>query len=115
MLAARSWESDPSDGSPPTAFYTSELLRQVTMAVGDVSVNDYEVLTQYELQGPGHVTATQLSAVYLDPRQPRYFQAANKAVAVYTFQWDMRLQQSADGAGGQVTCVLTPKDVVQCI
>lgn len=112
-LYSASEETFTADGGP--IFCTSELLRQVIVAVGDVSVSDYEVLTRYELLEQGRVRATQVSAIYLDPRHPKYFQANGRAVAVYTFAWEMDRATLKDERGLPVVCVPTPKDVTQCV
>lgn len=102
-------------GDSRRSFVVSELSRQVTMATRNVQVQDYEVLTEYVRQSEDTVTARQVSAVYLDPRHPRYFNAAGRAVAIYRYSLVMSRVATPTGDGGSVTCVETPKDVVQCI
>lgn len=86
------------------------------MAVRAVDVSDYEVLTSFTLQGDGSITATQRTAVFLDPRQPLYFEALGRAVAIYDAQLSMRrVGPPADAPEGAVACVDTPKGVAQCV
>lgn len=85
------------------------------MATRSVEVTDYEVLTEYMRQSDDTVTARQVTAVYLDPRNPRYFNAGGRAVAIYRYSLSLSRVPTPTGDGGTVTCVETPKDVIQCI
>lgn len=76
-----------------------------------------QVLTVYEQLAPGSVRQRRRLAVYLEPRDSLFFQAGGRAVAVFDSQADMRRMpppEDAAAAGAQA-CVLTPKDVIQCI
>lgn len=98
------------------AFYTSELARQVFVAVRDVKVSDYEVLNEFRKVGPGKVVGRQRSILYLNPQDELFFQAGNRGVAVYDYDFEMeRVPSPADAPPGAVACVTTPKDVAQCV
>jgi hypothetical protein len=97
-------------------FVTSELARQVLVAVRDVQVTDYEVINEYRLVAPGKIEGRQRSLLYLQPQDPNYFKAGNRAVAVYDYTFTMtREVPEADAPQGAVACVPTPKDVIQCL
>ncbi|KAG2501908.1 hypothetical protein HYH03_000406 [Edaphochlamys debaryana] len=92
-------------------FLCAELYRQITQAAAQGSVGDYEVITRYTLQGPGReaggqaaaggeagdqgpgaaraVRAVQRVAAFLQPQDAAYFEAGNKAVALYDYVYDM--------------------------
>ncbi|KAG7671449.1 hypothetical protein NADE_000913 [Nannochloris sp. 'desiccata'] len=97
-------------------FVTSELARQVLVAVRDVQVTDYEVINEYRLIAPGKIEGRQRSLLYLTPQDPNYFRAGNKAVTMYDYAFTMtRESPEADAPQGAVACVPTPKDVIQCL
>jgi hypothetical protein len=84
-------------------FVTSELARQVLIAVRDVQVTDYEVINEYRLVGQGKIEGRQRSLLYLQPQDPNYFRAGNKAVAVYDYVFTMsRETTEADAPQGAV-------------
>ena len=102
------------------AFHTAECIRQVTLGgVGRETVNDYQIVCRFEQdqQDANRVLLRQKVAVYLSPYDPLYFSAVNQAVGIYSY--DIQLQRvitaSPEAGGAPLTCVETPKDVVQCI
>lgn len=105
-------ETDADTG----AFRTSELARQVLVAVRDVQVTDYEVVNEYRSVGEGKVVGRQRSLLYLHPQEPLYFRAQFHPVALFDYEFEMqRLPAPGDAPLGAVACVLTPKDVNQCV
>ena len=110
-------EYGEGDGS----FRTSELCRQVLVAVRDVQVSDYEVINEFRKVGAGKIVGRQRSLLYLQPQDALYFEAfggnfGNKAVAVYDYEFTMtRVAVPGDAPRGAVACVETPKDVIQCL
>jgi len=106
-----------SQSPAPDIFVTAELFRQVALGVRAVDVNDYEVVTVYAQTAAGRVEGVQRSVVYLEPRDQLYFEAGGRGVAVYDYQFVMeRVPPPADAAElGAVACVLTPKNVTQCV
>lgn len=98
-------------------FVASELLRQVLLGVRDIKVQDYETINEYSLVAEGHVQGVQRTAIYLEPRDPLFFQAGGRAVAVYDYSIEMRRREAPEDARamGAVACVLTSKGVVQCL
>lgn len=101
-----------------SVFTTSELARQVFVAVRDVQVTDYEVLNEYRKvkDDTSVILGKQRSVVYLQPQEALYFEARNRAVAVYDYEFAMkRVGVPGDAPSGAVSCVQTPKNVVQCV
>lgn len=115
FINALSQEDGPPEGGADTAFYTSELCRQVLLGVRQVEVKDYEIMHSYRLTGPGAAEGRQRSCLYLQPQEERFFQAAGRAVAVYDYRFSMRrLPPPGDAPSGAAACVQTPKAVWQC-
>ncbi len=56
--------------------------------------------------------AHQRTAVYLEPRDAKYFQARGRAVAIYDYTLTMQRVPAPEGAN---VCVETFKGVTQCI
>ena len=111
-----------------TVFRTSELVRQVLVAVRDVQVLDYEILNEYTRKSSGGgrrnssdgtdlIKGRQRSMLYLQPQDELYFQSGGKPVVVYDYEFEMKRVKAPEDAQemGAVACVLTPKQVVQCI
>ena len=105
---------DPEEPAQPR-FTVSELSRQVSLGVRSVDVTDYEVITDYVQESDGAVRARQVTAVYLDPRHPRYFEAGGRAVAIYRYSLGLSRTLTPVYDGTSAACVQTPKDVVQCV
>lgn len=79
-------------------------------------MSDYEVINSYQRAARNEVRVRQRTAVYLDPRQPLYFQAAGRAVAVLDTDIVLSRQPAPpDAPPGAEACVLTSKGVNQCI
>lgn len=100
--------------SPPT-FCTAELFRQVSLGVRAAQVRDFEVITAYSFEQEGRVQATQRVAVYLQPQDAAYFQAAGRAVSVYDYALTLTRMGPEGAPQGAAACVATPKDVIQCV
>jgi hypothetical protein len=69
-------------------FITTELFQQVFRGTAQPYVNEVETTTAYhQLQaGSGIITADQITAIYLSPQDPNYFQARDRPVALYRYQ-----------------------------
>ena len=60
--------------------------RQVMLGPRSVDTNDYEVINSYRPpRQDGVVIGRQRSAVYLTPQDRLYFEAENRAVAIYDY------------------------------
>lgn len=96
---------------PDDLFVCSEYVRTVTLGPGRrVTVTDSETLSQYELMEDGRIEGKQRVAFYLTPNPNTvegtlFFEANNKAVALFDYSFTMK--KVGD-------CVMTPKAVEQC-
>ncbi|EWM25046.1 hypothetical protein Naga_100049g33 [Nannochloropsis gaditana] len=96
---------------PNDLFVCSEYVRTVTLGPGRrVTVTDSETLSQYELMEDGRIEGKQRVAFYLTPNPNTvegtlFFEANNKAVALFDYSFTMK--KVGD-------CVMTPKAVEQC-
>ena len=125
-ITARSSEEavDNENGRP--IFCAAERTRAVTLAPGNVIVNDSEVITEYTKVDDDHVTAISRIAAYLTPNPNSregvlWEQIGGKAYAFFDYEWQMtRLAESShsnaspDGTTTEHACVKTPNGTTQC-
>lgn len=120
FLNARATEASP-DGRK---YAMAERSRSVTVAVRDVVVAETETITEFEQLSDERVRAVSRIAVYLSPNPNSregvmWQQTGGKAVAFFDYELDMnRIKEEfilSDGSLDSRACVLTPKDVVQCV
>ncbi len=104
---------DPASPSSASVFHTAECIRQVSVGVRRETVNDYQILCQFQRSeaDANTVLLRQRVAVYLSPYDALYFEAPNTAVGIYSYDIALTRVLRTDGAA----CVETPKDVVQCV
>lgn len=67
-------------------FLASELTNQQFIAGSSQYLNQVETTTAYRHLGPGEITASQITAVYLPPADPDYFAAKNHPIALYRYE-----------------------------
>ncbi|NEQ44555.1 MAG: hypothetical protein F6K00_13730 [Leptolyngbya sp. SIOISBB] len=72
-----------------TDFITTEFFQQMFRGGGKPYFNEVETTTAYHQVDENHVTADQITAVYLSPQEPNYFAAGNRPVALYRYQLDL--------------------------
>jgi anion-transporting ArsA/GET3 family ATPase len=63
---------------------TTELNQQIFQGK-TIYLNTVETTTSYQLLSPGQITAQQVTAIYLSPQDPDYFQALQQPVALYRY------------------------------
>jgi hypothetical protein len=80
IITARGVEQ-PDDGH----FITAERFQQVFRGQASPYLNQVETTTSYERQADG-VTADQITAIYLSPQDPKYFEAGDEPVALYRYK-----------------------------
>ena len=67
-------------------FIGCEVTQQVYQSPGQIYLNEVEVTAAYRYHpDDGTIEADQLSAIYLSPQDPQYFQAAGRPVALYRY------------------------------
>ncbi|MEM6839407.1 MAG: DUF6816 family protein [Cyanobacteria bacterium P01_C01_bin.120] len=70
-------------------FSTIEMFQQVFRSSNQPYFNEVETTTAYHREANDYVTADQVTAVYLSPQDPDYFQALNQPVALYHYQLEL--------------------------
>jgi hypothetical protein len=70
-----------------STFLTTELCQQQFQGDTQVYLNTVETTTEYHVQADPkpQIWATQLTAIYLSPQDPQYFQAKSRPVALYRY------------------------------
>jgi hypothetical protein len=72
-------------------FIGSELVTQFFRTQPEIYLNGVETTTAYHWRSRDQITAEQFTAVYLSPKDPDYFTAGDRPVALY--RYDLRLDQ----------------------
>lgn len=79
VISARATESHPDE------FITSELFQQIFTSTTQIYVNQVENTTDYRRTSPTEIEADQVTAIYLSPKDPQYFKAGGRPVALYRY------------------------------
>lgn len=69
----------------PGEFIATEIAQQIFEGESTLYLNEVETTTDYHLE-KGGISAVQITAIYLSPQDPNYFQAAGHPVALYRYQ-----------------------------
>ncbi|WP_232314941.1 DUF6816 family protein [Picosynechococcus sp. PCC 7003] len=77
------------DQPKPDQFFSSELTQQQFQSSEKIYLNQVETTTGYQQLVPDRITANQVTAIYLSPSDPDFFQAPNKPVALYHYHLDL--------------------------
>lgn len=72
-----------------TEFLTTEVFQQVLRGTAQPYLNEVETTTAYQLIDDEHIEADQVTAIYLSPQDPHYFQARNQPVALYRYRLEL--------------------------
>jgi len=76
-------------------FLTTELTQQFFQGRGQTYLNVVETTTDYRYdEATAKITADQMTAIYLSPQDPNYFQALNHPVALY--RYGLNLERSPE-------------------
>jgi hypothetical protein len=68
----------------PQRLMTTELNQQIFQGK-TIYLNTVETTSSYQLLADGNITAQQVTAIYLSPQDPDYFQALQQPVALYRY------------------------------
>jgi hypothetical protein len=91
-VTARGSESEETD-----CFVTSEITQQVFRGNFQPYLNEVETTTAYQLLETEKIEANQVTAIYLSPQDPNYFQAGDRPIALYRYQLELvRSPQEAE-------------------
>ncbi|MEA5563895.1 DUF6816 family protein [Anabaena sp. UHCC 0399] len=90
IVTARATENTP-DGK----FITSEVFQQLFKGGSRPYLNSVESTTAYHQLSPNNpaIEADQVTAVYLSPQDPDYFQAVSQPVALYRYRLEFHPQK----------------------
>jgi hypothetical protein len=78
-----------SETIAPDEFVATEITQQIFHGQTDIYLNEVETTTRYQLQNSGAIAADQITAIYLSPQDPDYFNAAGYPVALYRYQLEL--------------------------
>jgi hypothetical protein len=91
FLNARTGECVASATPGREVYVTTENIRQVNQAKNDGFVYDYLVITRYSrAAGSDALDISQRVAAFVMPQEPLYFEALDKAVALYDYTFQAR-------------------------
>ncbi|MDJ0747575.1 MAG: hypothetical protein QNJ32_30160 [Xenococcaceae cyanobacterium MO_167.B27] len=74
----------------PTEFIATEVTKQLFRSPARIYLNEVETTSDYKLIEPGKIQAEQITAIYLSPQDPDYFQASDRPVAIYRYRLSLR-------------------------
>ncbi len=72
-------------------FMATEVTQQLFKSPNKIYLNEVETTSDYHLIDPQNIEATQVTAIYLSPQDPDYFQAGDRPVAIYRYHLDLSL------------------------
>ncbi len=70
-------------------FITCELTQQFFRRNTPAYFNQVETISSYHLVNSAQITAEQITAIYLSPQDPDYFQAGDRPVALYRYSLEL--------------------------
>ena len=78
-------DASSSSSSGQQCFVALELFRQVSQARQQGNIYDYAVLSRFRQQADGSVQVAQRVAAFMQPQDALYFEAGDRAVALYDY------------------------------
>ena len=77
-------------------FISSEMFQQTFRSDSQIYLNQVENTTDYHLSSnnPDKIEANQITAIYLSPKDPDFFKARNRPVALYRYELILEKQSS---------------------
>jgi hypothetical protein len=76
----------------PDRFMATEVTKQLFKSPERIYLNEVETTSDYQLVTPREISAQQITAIYLSPQDPDYFQASDRPVAIYRYQLKLKLE-----------------------
>lgn len=80
-VTGRAIETPTSD-----RFIATEVTKQLFKSPARIYLNEVETTSDYQLIALGKITAQQITAIYLSPQDPDYFQARGRPISIYRYQ-----------------------------
>lgn len=89
----------------PDHFVATEVMQQIFRGVSSIYLNEVETTTDYtakfNLKVPNKkailIQANQITAIYLSPQDPNYFQALDHPVSLYQYQLELKPVEGMKG------------------
>jgi len=72
-------------------FIATEVTQQLFRSPERLYLNEVETTSSYRLLDAEHISAEQVTAIYLSPQDPDYFAAGDRPVALYRYHLDLKL------------------------
>ncbi len=66
-------------------FIATEIAQQIFKNAPEIYLNTVETTTSYRSIDSSKITANQITAIYLSPKDPNYFKAGDRPVALYRY------------------------------
>ena len=73
-------------------FIATEVTQQLFRSPERLYLNEVETTSNYTKIDPEHISAEQITAIYLSPQDPDYFTAGDRPVALYHYHLDLLKQ-----------------------
>ena len=70
-------------------FIATEVTQQLFRSPERLYLNEVETTSDYHLLNDDKISAEQITAIYLSPQDPDYFNAGDRPVALYRYQLDL--------------------------
>lgn len=70
-------------------FMATEVTQQLFRSPERLYLNEVETTSSYQLINSDHISAEQITAIYLSPQDPDYFSAGDRPVALYHYHLDL--------------------------
>ena len=70
-------------------FLATEVTQQLFRSPERLYLNEVETTSDYHLLDDGNISAEQITAIYLSPQDPDYFNAGDRPVALYRYHLDL--------------------------
>ncbi|MEA5510677.1 hypothetical protein VB715_12965 [Crocosphaera sp. UHCC 0190] len=70
-------------------FVATEITQQIFQRPSSIYINEVETTTNYHLIADNKIEAEQITAIYLSPKDPDYFKAINRPIALYKYQLNL--------------------------
>jgi hypothetical protein len=77
----------------PDRFIATEVTKQLFKSPERIYLNEVETTSDYQLIRSGEISAQQITAIYLSPQDPDYFQASDRPVAIYHYQLELKSEE----------------------
>jgi hypothetical protein len=70
-------------------FIATEITQQIFRNDPEIYLNTVETTTSYQLVDRDRITADQITAIYLSPKDPNYFNAVDRPVSLYLYKLNL--------------------------